>query len=101
MAQDLVTLRARLERLEELSRHAEPEDQARLKYTIHLVAAAIEAVKQAKWTVLLIQQQQAVSESDVLRWRYEVAALMSEMQIINDETRTLEELYSMDGRSPK
>ena len=101
MAQDLVTLRARLERLEEFAQHAEPEDQARLKYTIHLVTAAIEAVEQANWTVLLIGQQQAVSESDALRWRYEMAALMAEMQIINDETRALEELYSMDGRSPR
>jgi hypothetical protein len=82
-AQDLHTLYAHLERLEEMARHAEPEDQARLLYTIHLAAVAIEAAEQAKRVVLRIKQQRAVSRNDALRWRNEAATLMAEVRTPN------------------
>ncbi len=77
--QDLNRLRAYLERLEDLARHASPVDQFRLKYTIRRVNVAIEAVDNARQVTQRAVQQQLIAES-----------MLTEVIAKNRETELLE-----------
>jgi formate-dependent nitrite reductase cytochrome c552 subunit len=82
--QDLNRLRAHLERLEDLARHASSIDHFRLKYAIQRVGVAIEAVDNARQVTQRAVQQQLIAES-----------MLTEVIAKNQETGLLE-LYLED-----
>src|SRR3954452_8321964 len=84
--QDSNRLRAHLERLEDLARHASPIDQLRLKYTIQLVTVAIEAVDNARQATQRAVQRQRIEET-----------MMAEVIAMNQEMDLLKDLYLMDA----
>jgi formate-dependent nitrite reductase cytochrome c552 subunit len=88
--QDLNRLRAHLERLEDLARHASPVDQLRLKYTIQLVSVAIEAVDNARQVTQRAVQRQRIEET-----------MMAEVIAMNQEMGLLKELYLEDTDTSK
>jgi hypothetical protein len=88
--QDLNRLRAHLERLEDLARHASPVDQLRLKYTIQLVTVAIEAVDNARQATQRAVQQQRIEET-----------MLAKVIAMNQETGLLRELYLKDSDTSK
>jgi hypothetical protein len=87
--QDLNKLRAYLERLEDLARHALPVDHFRLKHTIQRVSVAIEAVDNARQVTQRAVQQQRIEET-----------LLAEIIAKNQETG-LPELYLKDTNTSK
>ena len=87
--QDLNRLRAHLERLKDLARHASPVDQLRLKYTIQLVSVAIEAVDNARQVTQRAVQRQRIEET-----------MLAEVIAMNQETGLLE-LYLKDTDTSK
>jgi len=87
--QDLNRLRAYLERLEDLARHASLIDQFRLKYTIGLVSVAIDAVDSARQATQRAVQQQRIEEN-----------MLAEVIAKNQETGLLE-LYLKDTDTSK
>jgi hypothetical protein len=87
--QDLNRLRAYLERLEDLARHASLVDQFRLKYTIRLVSVAIDAVDSARQATQRAVHQQRIEEN-----------MLAEVIAKNQETELLE-LYLKDTDTSK
>jgi hypothetical protein len=87
--QDLNRLRAYLERLKDLARHASLIDQFRLKYTIGLVSVAIDAVDSARQATQRAVQQQRIEEN-----------MLAEVIAKNQETGLLE-LYLKDTDTSK
>jgi hypothetical protein len=88
--QDLNGLRAYLERLEDLARHASLVDQFQLKYTMRLVSVAIEAVDNARQATQRAVQRQRIEET-----------MLAEMIAKNQETGLLKELYLKDTDTSK
>jgi hypothetical protein len=88
--QDLNRLRAHLERLEDLARHASPIDRFRLKHSIQLVTVAIEAVDNARQATQRAVQRQRVEET-----------MMAEVIAMNQEMGLLKELYTQTVRKPE
>jgi hypothetical protein len=91
--QDLNRLRAHLERLEDLARHASRIDQFRLKYTIGLVSVAIDAVDSARQATQRAVQQQRIEENML-------AEVIAKVIAKNQETGLLE-LYLKDPDTSK
>jgi hypothetical protein len=87
--QDLNRLRAHLERLEDLARHASPIDRFRLKRSIQLVTVAIEAVDNARQATQRAVQQQRIEET-----------MLAEVIAMNQETGLLK-LYLKDTDTSK
>ena len=90
MTQDLNRLRAHLERLKDLARHASPIDQLRLKYTIQCVGVAINAVDNARQATQRAVQRQRIEE-----------AMMAEVIAMNQEMGLLKEVYLKDTGTSK
>ena len=88
--QDLNRLRAHLERLEDLARHASLVDQFRLKHSIQLVTVAIEAVDNARQATQRAVQRQRIEET-----------MMAEVIAMNQEMGLLKELYLKDTDTSK
>jgi 4-hydroxyphenylpyruvate dioxygenase-like putative hemolysin len=91
--QDLNRLRAHLERLEDLARHASPIDRFRLKHSIQLVTVAIEAVDNARQATQRAVQQQRIEETML-------AEVIAMVMAKNQETGLLE-LYLKDTDTSK
>jgi hypothetical protein len=88
--QDLNRLRAHLERLEDLARHASPIDRFRLKHSIQLVTVAIEAVDNARQATQRAVQRQRIEET-----------MMAEVIAMNQEMGLLKEFYLKDTDTSK
>jgi DNA repair exonuclease SbcCD ATPase subunit len=62
---------ARQERLKELARYVAPEDRARLRNTIDLVAMALEAADHARQAAWTATQRWKSAKANAVRWRIE------------------------------
>src|SRR4051794_6482973 len=101
MTQDLDKLRARLERLRELARHAAPEDRARMDSTIHRNAVALEAIDYARQRTQRGVQRRIAAEVEEARLRTQEEAILAELLAANEETGLLEKLYLKDTNTSK
>lgn len=87
MVDNADTLRAHLDRLVELARHAEPEDRARLEHTIHLVSIARQAVVLAREQRERAKRLAEEAEAGAVFQRNEQVVLLTELRMMRDRTR--------------
>jgi hypothetical protein len=87
MVDNADTLRAHLDRLVELARHAEPEDRACLEHTIHLVSIARQAVVVAREQRERAKRLAEEVEAGAVFHRNDQVILLTELRMIRDRTR--------------
>ncbi len=87
MVDNADTLRAHLDRLVELARHAEPEDRACLEHTIHLVSIARQAVVLAREQRERAKRLAEEAEAGAVFQRNEQVVLLTELRMMRDRTR--------------
>jgi hypothetical protein len=87
MVDNADTLRAHLDRLVELARHAEPEDRACLEHTIHLVSIARQAVVLAREQRERPKRLAEEAGAGAVFQRNEQVVLLTELRMMRDRTR--------------
>jgi hypothetical protein len=78
------TLRARLDRLIELARHAQPEDHARLERLIELVSRAHQEVARVRQGAERARRLREEADADLVHQPSDLIALLAELRIMND-----------------
>jgi hypothetical protein len=78
------TLRARLDRLIELARHAQPEDRARLERLIELVSRAHQEVARTRQAAERARRLREEADANLVHQQSDLITLLAELRIMQN-----------------
>ena len=80
------TLRAHLDRLIELARHAQPEDRARLERLIELVSRAHQEVARTRQAAERARRLREEADANLVHQQSDLMALLAELRIMRNRS---------------
>jgi hypothetical protein len=80
------TLRAHLDRLIELARHAQPEDRARLERLIELVSRAHQEVARTRQAAERARRLREEADANLVHQQSDLIALLAELRIMQNRS---------------
>ena len=86
MVDDPDTLRAHLDRLIELARHAQPEDRARLERLIELVSRAHQEVARTRQAAERARRLREEADANLVHQQSDRIALLAELRIMQNRS---------------